>query len=182
MEDIAADAGVGVATVYRRFPTKEALLRAVLERRFDEVVETSLRRASQEPDSREAMLIALRGAVAFIAGDTNVIDAATSSGLMTMDLAYRFIDPVDEIVRRGQRDGIFRDDLVRDDVLRIVLMMVGTLPSFHPGSDGWRRYLDLIMDMLCGTRSELSASTAVRDHKFRPPIESLERSSKGVVE
>ena len=59
MEDVAAEAGVGVATVYRRFPTKESLLRVVLDRRFDEVVEAALRRAEQESDPREAMRIAL---------------------------------------------------------------------------------------------------------------------------
>ena len=55
MEDVAADAGVGVATVYRRFPSKEALLRVVLDRRFDEVVGGALDRAEHEIDAREAM-------------------------------------------------------------------------------------------------------------------------------
>jgi AcrR family transcriptional regulator len=168
MEDVAAEAGVGVATVYRRFPTKKALLRVVLERRFDDVVETALRRAQAEADPRDAMRIALGGAVSFFADEPNTAAAATSSGLMTMDLAYRFIRPVDEIVRRGQRDGVFRSDLVTEDVPRIVLMLVGTLPSLHPGSNGWRRYLDLIMDTLCASRSDLSAPTPLRDHQPRP--------------
>lgn len=170
MEDVAADADVGVATVYRRFPTKEALLRVVLERRFDDVVEVALRRAQAEADPRDAMRIALGGAVSFFADDPNTAAAAASSGLMTMDLAYRFIGPVDEIVRRGQRDGVFRSDLVAEDVPRIVLMLVGTLPSLHPGSNGWRRYLDLIMDTLCACRSVLSAPTPLRDHQPRPPL------------
>lgn len=167
MEDVAAEAGVGIATVYRRFPTKEALLRVVLERRFDEVVEAALRRAQEETDPREAMQIALTGAVLFVIEDANTVEAATSSGLMTMDFAYRFVEPVDEIVRRGQRDGIFRGDLVTEDVLRIVLMLVGTLPSIHPGSNGWRRYLELIMDMLCSSRTELSPASPVREHQPR---------------
>ena len=120
MEDVAADAGVGVATVYRRFPTKEALLRVVLDRRFDEVVGAALERAQHEVDARDAMRAALRGAVSFIAGDPNTMAAAMSSGLMTMDLAYRFFEPVAAIVRRGQDDGVFRDDLVAEDVPRIV--------------------------------------------------------------
>src|SRR5271169_2053482 len=101
MEDIAAEAGVGVATVYRRFPTKDALLRVVLDRRFDEVVGAALESAQHEVDARDA----LRAAVSFIAGDPNTM-AAMSSGLMTMDLAHRFFEPVAAIVRRGQDDGV----------------------------------------------------------------------------
>ena len=168
MEDVAAEAGVGVATVYRRFPTKESLLRVVLDRRFDQVVGAALRRAQQEPDPREAMRLALAGAVSFLADDDPTIAAGSSSGLMTMDLAYRFIEPVADIVRRGQRDGVFRSDLVTEDIPRIVLMLVGTLPSLYPRSDGWHRYLDLILDMLCASRTELSAASPVRDHQPRP--------------
>ena len=171
MDDVAAEAGVGVATVYRRFPTKESLLRVVLYRRFDEVVEAALRRAQQEPDPREAMRIALSGAVSFLADEAQTVAAGSASGLMTMDLAYRFIEPVADIVRRGQRDGVFRNDLVTDDIPRIVLMLVGTLPSLHPGFDGWQRYLDLILDMLCASRTQLSAPSPVRDHQPRPLLD-----------
>ena len=91
MEDIAAEAGVGVATVYRRFPTKDALLQVVLDRRFDQVVGAALESAQHEVDARDAIRAALRGAVSFIAGDPNTM-AAMSSGLMTMDLAHRFLN------------------------------------------------------------------------------------------
>src|SRR6201993_233069 len=78
MEDVAADAGVGVATVYRRFPTKDALLRVVLHRRFDEVVGAALERAQHEVDAPDALRAALRGAVSFIAGDPQTMAAAMS--------------------------------------------------------------------------------------------------------
>ena len=177
MEDIAAEAGVGVATVYRRFPTKDALLRVVLDRRFDEVVGAALESAQYEVDARDALRAALRGAVSFIAGDPNTM-AAMSSGLMTMDPAHRFFEPVAAIVRRGQDDGVFRNDLATEDVPRIVLMLVGTLPSFEAGSDGWHRYLDLIIDMLTANRSRLSPISPVRDHQ-PPPLLDLQREPSG---
>jgi AcrR family transcriptional regulator len=167
MEDVAAEAGVGVATVYRRFPTKEVLLRAILDRKFDEFLGATSQ-AQHEADPPAAMRLALGGAVAFLTEDPNTIAAATSSGLWTMDMAYRFFEPVGHIVRRGQKAGVFRRDLVPDDVPRIVLMLVGTLPSIYPESDGWRRYVDLIMDMLTGSRTKLSAASPVREH--RPPL------------
>jgi hypothetical protein len=141
----------------------------VLYRRFDEVVEAALRRAQRESDPREAMRIALCGAVSFFVNDDDdqTIAAGSSSELMTMDLEYRFIEPVAEIVFRGQRDGVFRADLVTEDIPRIVLMLTSTLPSLHPGSHGWRRYLDLTLDMLCATRTKLSAASPDRCLTYR---------------
>jgi AcrR family transcriptional regulator len=164
MDDVAAAAGVGVATVYRRFPTKRDLLRAVLERRWDELIDSGLRIAEQEADPREALRLALESAVLFMTSDPVMVSAAADLGLMTMDLARRFCDPVAEILRRGQRDGSFRTDLVQDDIPRLVLMLFGTLPSFPPGSDGWRRYLDLMLDSLAAEATELAPPTPVHDH------------------
>jgi AcrR family transcriptional regulator len=164
MDDVAAAAGVGIATVYRRFPTKRHLLRTVLERRWDELIDSGLRRAEQEADPREALRLALESAVLFMTSDPVMVSAAADLGLMTMDLARRFCDPVGEILRSGQRDGSFRTDLVEDDIPRLVLMLFGTLPSFAPDSDGWRRYLDLMLDSLTAEGSELSPPTPVHDH------------------
>jgi AcrR family transcriptional regulator len=173
IEDVAVEAGVGVATVYRRFPTKELLLRAVLDRRFEEFL-GSTARATEETHPLVGMRMALAGAVGFLTDDPNTIAAATSSGLLTMDMAYRFFGPVSEILHRGQQAGVFRDDLATEDVPRIVLMLIGTLPTIHPGSDGWQRYLDLILDLLTASRAELSALSPVRDHK-PPPLLDLPR-------
>jgi AcrR family transcriptional regulator len=164
MDDVAAAAGVGIATVYRRFPTKQDLLRTVLERRWDAVVDPALRRAEQEAEPREALRLALEGAVLFMTSDPLMVSAASDLGLMTMDLARRFCDPVAEILRRGQGDGTFRTDLVQDDIPRLVLMLFGTLPSFAPGSDGWRRYVDLMLDSVAAGTTELAPPTPVHDH------------------
>jgi AcrR family transcriptional regulator len=98
MDDIAAAAGLGIATVYRRFPSKEQLLNAVLDRRFDDVVVSALRRSGDIADPREAMRVALEGAVLFVVEVPNTIDAAPRSGLMTMDLANRFFAPLRDIL------------------------------------------------------------------------------------
>ena len=168
MDDVAAAARVGVATVYRRFPTKQDLLRTVLERRWDELINSALARAAQESEPREALRLAFEGAVLFMMSDPVMVAAASDLGLMTTDLARRFCEPVAEILRRGQRDGTFRADLVQDDIPRLVLMLFGTLPSFAPGSDGWRRYLDLMLDALTAETTELAPPTLVHDHQPVP--------------
>jgi AcrR family transcriptional regulator len=60
MEDIAAAARLGIATVYRRFPSKWQLLNAVLDRRVDDVVVSALRRSGDIPNRREVMRVAAR--------------------------------------------------------------------------------------------------------------------------
>jgi AcrR family transcriptional regulator len=168
MDDVAAAAGVGIATVYRRFPTKRDLLRTLLDRRWDEVIDLALRRAQQEAEPREALRLALEGAILFMSTDPVMVVAAQDLGLMTTDLARRFCEPVAEIVRRGQRDGSFRADLVEDDIPRIVLMLFGTLPSVAPDSDGWRRYLGLMLDALTGETTQLASPTPVHAHQPVP--------------
>lgn len=167
MGDVASEARVGVATVYRRFVTQDSLLQAVLERRFADVVDDAIQRAQFESDARESMRIALEGAMRFIVDDPNTIDAAAKRGVMTMDMAHQFFEPVGDLLRRGQDGNVFRDDLVAEDIPRTVLMLAGTLVSFDRGSDGWCRYVELVLDMMCDAHSGLTAATAVRAH--RPP-------------
>ncbi|MCI2424180.1 hypothetical protein MOQ72_42980 [Saccharopolyspora sp. K220] len=98
-----------------------------------------------------------------------MLTAASDAGAMTMDLAQRFFEPVSELIRQGQEIGLFRPDLVAEDTPRLVLMLVGTLPSFENGDEGWQRYLTLLMDMLdgSGVHSELPEAVAVRAHNLR---------------
>ncbi|MEW2506231.1 MULTISPECIES: TetR family transcriptional regulator [unclassified Amycolatopsis] len=166
MEEIAAAAGVGVATLYRRFPHKQDLVRAVLEARFDEAIAPVLSRAASLDDPREGVYVALEAAVGLAAAEQPLFAAANNVGALTMDLAWRFFSPVAALVTAGQASGAFRPDLVPDDVPRLVLMLLGTLPSFPAGaSEGWRRYLDLLMDALGPVgASELAPASAVADH------------------
>src|SRR6201997_750398 len=69
MEQVAEAAGVGIATVYRRFPTRADLLGTVLERRWEERISSALGDALDEPDPRDGMRRAFEGAIRFVADD-----------------------------------------------------------------------------------------------------------------
>ncbi|HXO54384.1 MAG TPA: helix-turn-helix domain-containing protein, partial [Mycobacterium sp.] len=64
-EEIAVEARLGMATVYRRFPTRQALVKAVLDQHFSEVMLPELERAQREPDPRKALVQALEAGVRF---------------------------------------------------------------------------------------------------------------------
>jgi AcrR family transcriptional regulator len=169
MDEVAAEANVGIATVYRRFPSKEALLKAVLDQHYDQLMAPALQRAERERDPRKALMRALEAGLRFAVTEQIMFATAANIGLMTMDLAYRFFGPVAELIRRGQDAGVFRADLVADDTPRIMLMIVGTLPSFEPDSEGWRRYLQLLVDGLAPGPHvhKLVPADPVRDHHAR---------------
>jgi hypothetical protein len=88
---------------------------------------------------------------------------------MTMELAQQFGEPVGDVLARGQRAGVFRADLVWEDLPRLVLMLFATLPTFDGGSDGWRRYLDLMLDALTARTTALAPSSPVREHQPNLP-------------
>ena len=68
LDDVARQAGVGVGTVYRRFPDKEALVDALFEERLDALV-AEAEQASGEPDSWAGLVSFLEHAAEMIAGD-----------------------------------------------------------------------------------------------------------------
>jgi AcrR family transcriptional regulator len=170
-EEIAAEARLGMATVYRRFPTRQALVKAVLDQHFTEVMLPELERAQREPDPRTALVQALEAGVQFASREQTMLATAANIGLMTMDLAYKFFEPVSELIRRGQDTGAFRADLVPEDTPRLILMIAGTLPSFDPGSEGWRRYLDILVDGLAPAEhnTKLAPPSPVREHHATLP-------------
>ncbi|PIB03821.1 MULTISPECIES: TetR/AcrR family transcriptional regulator [Streptomyces] len=65
MEEIAAEAGLGIATLYRRFPSKEELVKAVLDQEFNDVIAPALERAQREKDPRKAVGLVMEAGLSF---------------------------------------------------------------------------------------------------------------------
>lgn len=68
-----------------------------------------------------------------------------------------------DLARAGQRAGSIRADLVTDDLPRLVAMLFGVLSTMDADSDGWRRYVALIIDAISvNERQPLPPATALR--------------------
>jgi AcrR family transcriptional regulator len=152
IEDTARRAGVGVGTLYRHFPTKDALVRALVEKQMEEMTALApqFMEAAKE-DAWEAFAGFIRAC-----GENHVRDRALSQVLSTQP-ASSFIDLAmdtglmrasTDLLREAQKAGVARKDLVATDVGLVMCGLSAVLESF--GEAGGRRYLEM---MLAGMRN-----------------------------
>ena len=151
MDDIADHAGVGVGTVYRRFPSKELLIDALFEDRIGELVVMG-QEALGEDDPWEALGRFLERGLALQAANRGLKEIVFGSdqGTALAKGARARVAPLTELlVRRAQANGALRSDVVASDVplLQFIVSSVAELTAPH-APELWRRYLALVLDGL----------------------------------
>jgi AcrR family transcriptional regulator len=135
VEEIARRAGVGHGTVFRRFPTKEALLDAVLGKEVDRMVLLA-QAALAEEDAWDAFAGFFRAAAGGYARSRALVEAEERCReLPQMPLLH---EAADELVRRAQEAGELRRDLTAEEIFELV-----------PAAS---RYPDVILDGLRAKR------------------------------
>jgi AcrR family transcriptional regulator len=153
LDQIAAHAGVGVGTVYRRFPDKDALIDALFEERIGEVAAVG-QRALSASDPWEGLVDFLQQASAMRAGDRGLRQALVSRGAHKTERAREKLIPiVTELVARAQQAGALRADLDPLD-LPLIDMMVSAVADLtrEVSPELWQRALTIIIDGLATTR------------------------------
>ncbi len=144
MDEIAARAGVGVATVYRHFPNRAALESAAFGRIFAEellpLVETARTQDADLLDvaARFVEVISRYTPVLGEVGLSHVTDEALE------DLSEPFV----ELLRRGQADGVLRTDLEPVDIYWLLRMIVLGLNSPISSPTVRRRYVAMLLPAL----------------------------------
>jgi AcrR family transcriptional regulator len=149
IEDIAARSGVGMGTLYRHFANKQALLTAMVRRRFQGMAELA-KEAERIADPLEAFEMVLLGYLTAADGD-----AAFQLALMgSPDLQWEdvkpekieFFDTVARIIQRAVASGEIRGDLTVQD-FPLITSGVISIMHFKPAGNGdWRRHLDLVLN------------------------------------
>lgn len=149
LHDVAARAGVGVGTVYRRFPDKEALLGALFDDKLRAVIEVA-QRATREPDSWVALVGFLRALTQMQSENRGLHEVLNGSEYCQERVAEArdaFAPLVEQLLGRAQADGHVRADLEPSD-LTVILLMLNAIALFSHDArpDLWERQLDLVLE------------------------------------
>src|SRR4029077_11349485 len=150
IDDVARHAGVGVGTVYRHFPTKQALLTELVRQTFRLFTEWA--RAALAAGGEPLALIEglMRRIAETAAGDAGVQYALASTAGQARKAAAaeqgELIAVIAELTGRARRAGTIRPGIEATDIAMLicgVVSVMGPRPGFH-----WRRHLDLVIDTL----------------------------------
>jgi AcrR family transcriptional regulator len=149
LDEIARLAGVGVGTVYRRFPNKELLIDALFEERIGEIVALA-REAAADEDAWRGLSGFLEGAVGQLAADRGLRELLVGSTYSPERIVHgrsRIKPLVDEMVARAQAQGTLREDVGSSDFPLLLMMLdavVDTTRDVNP--ETWRRALGIVLD------------------------------------
>jgi AcrR family transcriptional regulator len=140
MRDIARRADVGLATLFRHFPTREALFEALLRTNLDALTQKAGElEASNPPD--EALLSWFREGVAFVQGYRGVVDLMAAAHVDPASALYASCAAVHSagarLLRCAQADGTARTDMDGEDLFALMsaLGWLAGQPSFAPRAD-----------------------------------------------
>jgi AcrR family transcriptional regulator len=155
LDDVARRAGVGVGTVYRRFPDKETLVAELFQGRIDDLVAVA-EQACTADDPWTALASYLEHMATTMSGDLGLRQMMLFATYGKDRVAYareRMRPVVARLVARAQEAGQLRGDFSATDVPMIAFMLSKATEYAAPARPGLhQRYLALIIDGLRPTR------------------------------
>ncbi|MPQ98787.1 TetR family transcriptional regulator [Modestobacter sp. I12A-02628] len=156
-DEIARRAGVGVGTVYRRFPDRDDLVAALFEQRAAEVVASAERLARGE-DAWASLCTFIEELAALQVADRGlrqVIAEAATSAERFAEVHERLGGALRGMVERAQAAGDLRPDVTAEDI-PVLSLLVSSLSCGGQDPVLWRRYLGVVLD---GLRAHRPAAT-----------------------
>src|SRR3984957_11995749 len=163
LDEVARAAGVGVGTVYRRFPDKEALVSELFRDRSDALVPVA-EEACAAPDPWQSLVAYLEFAAAALAGDLGLRQLMMFGTYDRDQVCYardRMRPVLPRLVERAQASGDLRPDFTATDVKMIGFMLASVAEAAASVSPAlWRRVLAVLIDGLRPSRNGISALPA----------------------
>jgi AcrR family transcriptional regulator len=166
MEDIARRAGVGVGTLYRRYPTRADLVTAAFEAKMTAYAEAA-RGALADTDPWRGFCGYVERVCAMQAGDRGFTTVLT----MSFPTAKRFETERDRafadfstLVDRAKAAGALRADFVTEDLPLFLMANAGVLAATADAApDAWRRLVGYLLQACAAdAAAELPAAPAPR--------------------
>lgn len=152
LQAIARDAGVGIGTLYRHFPTREALVEAVYRAELTELSASAASILAKTACPVVALRRWIERYTAFVStkqGMAETLRAVFESGVMERnETRASLVGAVEMLLRAGADDESLRQDIQPDDVVSSLLGI--SLAS--SSSEQTQRMIDLLVDGLTGTR------------------------------
>ncbi|MFE9997340.1 TetR/AcrR family transcriptional regulator [Streptomyces avermitilis] len=151
LDVIAQRAGVGNATLYRRFPDRAALIEAVFHDTLTAAIEAG-EEARRAPDAWAGLIDYATGIFAGLAGDRGAIDLMTTSltGVPSLEALHAHnAETYRVLLARCREDGTVRPDVTVEDLLLALAALGRAVPAAEEAAPGsWRRLLTLLLDGL----------------------------------
>jgi AcrR family transcriptional regulator len=154
LEAVADQAGVGIATVYRRFPSREDLIAACFEHRLEEYARAA-EEALEAPDGWSGFCAYVERICAMQAADRGLKDVLTRTFPDARALEAhraRGYESAIRLIERAQAEGTLRSDLVPEDLVLLLMANAGVVQATGTAApEAPRRFVALLLD---GLRSE----------------------------
>jgi AcrR family transcriptional regulator len=156
LDDVARHAGVGVATVYRRFPDKASLTDALFEERIEALSALAVE-ALDADDPWEGLVSFMEQGGEMLTSDRGLRQILMFAAHGHRRVGYardRMRPAVSRLVERAQAAGQVRPDLSFTDI-PVLEFMLGATAEYARDvrPDIWRRYLTLLLDSLRPARA-----------------------------
>ena len=161
LEAVARTAGVGIGTLYRHFPTREALFEAIYRREVQQLADLA-ERLKEEAEPVEALRQWMRSIVKFVATKRGMTAALALAADKSSDLVsssfVRLTTAVGSLLERAVAAGEIRNDTGPEEVVRALVGM-----CYLHDQPGWQKSVLRLVDVFVdGLRSRPAARRSTR--------------------
>ena len=156
LEQIARDAGVGIGTLYRHFPTREALVEALYRQELADLCASAGDLLAALPPERalRTWMDRFAGYVRAKREMADALRAVFAAGAVTVSEAReQLAAAVQTILDAGIAAGTLRDDVRADDIVATIVGMF-TATSLAGGQEQLERMFDLLMNAVRPPRDQ----------------------------